>query len=205
MFGWCQVIVFEWFQFKAWFHFNLVITGSFIRDQLACFSSKMSKYSWYSGGTICLSIKSSFFRFSATAMSVAKLVFEQIQTLFILGFIQVPSSIICSHILIKGEIRASQQSVPRTLTVCVIHLSGSSSLVTVVFGRGFAKRSSICFLKFIFWGVCCHSNVLVCQLIIGLCFCSQAKPKIIFCFPNPVMYQYCIICFCPKISRSKLM
>ena len=194
-------IVFEQLWFKPWFHVDFVIPGSFVWELTSSFLIKDIQNLWYSGGTICSSVRSSFW-FSIIARLVVKLVFEQIHTLLVSGFIQAPSSMICSSILNKGEIRASWQSVPRTLTVHVIHSFGSSSLeIEDLRGDDLVKRDLI-FLKLNFQGMCCQWKEPVCQSITGLIFWSQGNPRSIFCFPNLVTSNW-IICFCPKISKSK--
>ena len=166
----------------------------------------MSRSSWYSGEQfVCqLSPPSSGFPW-LPSWSPNYVVFEQIHTLLVSRFIQAPLSMICSSISIRGDIRASWQLVPKMLTVCVIHSSGSSSSEIEGLGNdGLVEMDSILFLKSNFWGTCCQWKELVCQSIIGLYFWSQGNPKSIFCFPNPVTSNW-IICFCPKISKSKFM
>ena len=136
--------------------------GCLSGNRLTHFSLKMSKNLWYLGGTICSSVRLSFFRFSTIAKSVANVTFEQIHTLFVSGLIHAPSSMICSLISIKGQMRVSLQLVPKALIVHVIHLSWSSSSEIVGLGKGLARRASTFFLKSNFWGMWmgCHWKVV---------------------------------------------
>ena len=85
-----------------------------------------------------------------------------------------------------------------------IHLSSCSFSFFFVSQQVFVSSSGIFFNSFIsssFFHHCsdkrriffvsgmhvCQQNSPVFQLMIGFCSCNQGKPKIIFCFPRPVL------------------